>query len=175
MFDSLASNVNKPKKTKAPKKGKEIPRTTEFVRELVAFGTRITYAALADASAALGEHTVTGMSNGQRGAKVALNLPVELQPHVCNGSGKYRKGLEWDADVTLEELKALDYVRPEKIQPFVQAFLAATEAESDSLQTTEASQQVIDDLNAENDEEPFGTGIVEDGCEPLDLSDSNQE
>ena len=130
MFDQLKAKANKSKGRSTPKSSLEIPVTIEFVQALVSNKLRISYAALADASEALGEHTATNMSNGQRGAKLVLGLPSELQPHVCRGNGNYSKGQEWaDEDVDIKSLRKIDYVRPERVIEFVQAFVQAQEAD----------------------------------------------
>jgi len=128
MFDSIKNQAAKSKSRSSTRKGVEIPRTVAFVSALKENGLRISYAALADASAELGEHTPSGLSAGQRGSSLLPGLPSDLQPHVCRGNGSYAKGQEWpeapDADVA--KLRKLDYVRPERILSFVSAFIKAT-------------------------------------------------
>jgi hypothetical protein len=128
MFDSIKNQAAKSKSRSSTRKSVEIPRTVAFVGALKQNGLRISYAALADASAELGEHTPSGLSAGQRGSSLLPGLPVELQPHVCRANGSYAKGQEWpevpEADV--KALRKLDYVRPERISSFVQAFIKAT-------------------------------------------------
>ena len=129
MFDNLAKNVSKANKRVA-KSGVEIPRTVGFLQALVANNPpyRLSYAALATAAEALGEHTATGMSAGQRGAALLAGIPGDLQQHICNAKGGYRKGIEWDdaPNADVKALKKRGYVRPENVGPFVQAFIAST-------------------------------------------------
>jgi hypothetical protein len=143
MFDNLKKTVSKSNK-RARKSGVEIPRTVAFVQELRKNDLRLSYAALADAAEALGEHTATGMSAGQRGAALLAGIPGDLQPSICNASGGYRKGIEWDdaPDADPKALKKLGYVRPEAVQPFVQAFIKATAEPSEEPSTEEQEVEV---------------------------------
>lgn len=126
MFDKLKNKTVKPSKQKARTSTVEIPRTQAFVEALVSGKLRLSYAALADASEALGEHEASGLSAGQRGSAILRNLPIELQPHICRGNGKYAKGTEWDTEIPAD-LKDRSFVRPEKVHEFVAAFEKATE------------------------------------------------
>lgn len=152
MFDKLRLKANKSKGRSTPKSKLEIPVTTAFVQALVSNKLRISYAALADASEALGEHTATGMSSGQRGAKLVLGLPQELQPHVCRGNGSYMKGQEWDVDVDVKTLRKIDYVRPERVIEFVQAFVNAQEAEADKADADEDEADATDEPSEDENE-----------------------
>lgn len=138
MFGNLVNNVSKTRQT-ARKSGIEIPQTVEFVRALKAHNLRISYAALADAAEALGEHTATNMSAGQRGSRLLGGIPGDLQPHVCNASGGYSKGIEWaDApNADPKVLRKLGYVRPEGLAPFITAFQKAQEQAEASAEPTE--------------------------------------
>ena len=160
MFDSLKSKAAKSKGRSTPKSKLEIPVTTEFVQALKNNNLRISYAALADASETLGEHTATGMSSGQRGAKLVLGLPQELQPHVCRGNGSYQKGQEWDVDADVKTLRKIDYVRPERVDEFVQAFIASKEEAETPADEPEATE-----VPASNGEEQ---GLGDDSTESTD-------
>lgn len=151
MFDKLKAKASKSKGRSTPNSKLEIPVTTEFVQALKSNKLRISYAALADASEALGEHTATGMSSGQRGAKLVLGLPQELQPHVCRGNGSYQKGQEWDVDADVKTLRKIDYVRPERVIEFVQAFIASKEAAEDSADEDEPEATVADEPSEDED------------------------
>lgn len=146
MFDNLKNNVSKSNK-RSRRSGVEIPRTVQFVRELAKNKLRLSYAALADAAEALGEHTATNMSAGQRGSRLLSGIPGDLQPHICNGAGGYSKGIEWEdaPDADVKALRKLGYVRPEAVQQFVQAFIKATSEED------ETSEDAAD--NADTSEE----------------------
>ncbi len=140
MFDSIKNQAAKSKSRSSSRKSVEIPRTVEFVGALKANGLRISYAALADASAELGEHTPSGLSAGQRGSSLLPGLPNDLQPHVCRANGSYAKGQEWpeapEADIA--KLRKIDYVRPERVLSFVSAFIKATaepEVEAPEVET----------------------------------------
>lgn len=142
MFDSIKDKAAKSKTRGSTRKGVEIPRTVAFVGALKENGLRISYAALADASAELGEHTPTGLSAGQRGSSLLPGLPSELQPHVCRGNGSYAKGQEWPEapEADIKALRKLDYVRPERVSGFVQAFIKATATPEPEVETPEAPE-----------------------------------
>ena len=150
MFDSIKSQASRSKG--APKRSNvERPRTVAFVGAIRDNGLRLSYAALADASEALGEHKATGMSAGQRGAKLLGSLPIEMQPYICNGAGGYRKGMEWDGvEVDIKTLRKRDHVRPEAVHKFVQAFIKAT-ASDESVTETDDADDRIDELDDAQD------------------------
>jgi hypothetical protein len=152
MFDSIKNQAAKSKSRSSTRKGVEIPRTVAFVSALKENGLRISYAALADASAELGEHTPSGLSAGQRGSSLLPGLPVTLQPNVCRANGSYAKGQEWPEapDADIKALRKLDYVRPERILSFVSAFIKATaepEVETAEPETPEAPEESADDVD----------------------------
>lgn len=156
MFDSIKNQAAKSKSRSSTRKGVEIPRTVAFVSALKENGLRISYAALADASAELGEHTPSGLSAGQRGSSLLPGLPVTLQPFVCRANGSYAKGQEWPeapaADI--KALRKLDYVRPERILSFVSAFVSATEEatqENDVPTGLESADDPSDDPSETDD------------------------
>lgn len=151
MFDNLIKTVSKPNK-RSRKSGVEIPRTVSFLQALLANKVdgksapiRISYAALATAAEALGEHEATNMSAGQRGSALLSGVPGSLQPRVCNAKGGYSKGIEWDdaPDADVKSLRKEAYLRPENVGPFVQAFIAATTPAEESTETVapEATQE----------------------------------
>ena len=150
MFSDLTKKVSKPSKRARKSSGVEIPRTIAFVRALAGDNLRLSYAALADASELLGEHTATGMSAGQRGSALCRNgIPGDLQPNICNASGSYAKGMEWDEapDANVKELRKLGHVRPENVEPFVQAFINATAKTPETVAPDEAidADEIEDD------------------------------
>ena len=155
MFSDLTGKVSKPNKRARKASGLEIPRTIAFVRELQNGKLRLSYAALADASELLGEHTATGMSAGQRGSAICRNgIPGDLQPNICNASGGYAKGMEWDdaPDADVKSLRKLGHVRPENVAPFVQAFIDATAKPAETVAPEGDTDEVIeteDDDSAE--------------------------
>lgn len=148
MFSDLTKKVSKPSKRARKSSGPEIPRTIAFVRALQVDNLRLSYAALADASELLGEHTATGMSAGQRGSALCRgSIPGDLQPNICNATGSYAKGMEWDEapDANVKELRKLGHVRPENVEPFVQAFINATAKPSDAVAPEGDEDEVIAD------------------------------
>jgi hypothetical protein len=159
MFDKLKSKASKASKRNTSRPKQELTRTTQFVQCLVTEKLRITYAALADASAQLGEHTPSGLSAGQRGSKLVQSLPIELQPHVCRGNGSYAKGTEWDTDVP-NDLRSRGYVRPEAILDYVQAFEDATSESNDS--------EIIEDADDDIDPTDADIAAIEDADEAFD-------
>jgi hypothetical protein len=145
MFDKIKELANKPSTKAKTKTSLNIPRTTAFVQEMANAGLRVTYAALADASQQLGEHTPSGLSAGQRGSSIVGHLPGNLQTAVCNSQGRYnKKTIEvWERTgvEAPEGLLQREYVRPEAISTFVTAFEQAT-ADQDE---PEASDEPIVD------------------------------
>jgi hypothetical protein len=141
MFDSIKELASKVSKNASVKTLKSIPLTTSFVQELSKAGLRLTYAALADASEALGEHTPSGLSAGQRGSSIVGHLPQNLQPTICRSNGKYKKGTaEIWASKGIEAPGGLlqqEFIRPESVANFVTAFLAAAGQEAQEAETTE--------------------------------------
>ena len=172
MFEKLKSKTNKVSKSKSTSR-KEMPRTIEFVRALVSNEFRLSYAALADAAAALGEHTPTGLSAGQRGSAILKSLPAELQPHVCRGNGGYAKGQEWPDVEVPANLRSREYVRPERILSFVAAFEEATatseESETDQPEI-EPSEEELGEIAIEEVEDETDVVIRE-----LDEIQDNQD
>jgi hypothetical protein len=124
MFEKLNELTSKSTKKSAPKSALNIPSLTKFVLELAKAGHRISYGALADAGVMLGEPGTTSlnMSNGQRGAKLVLHLPAQLQPYVCQAGGGYRKGTAWEGVEVRADLRQLPFVRPEAVGAFVREF-----------------------------------------------------
>lgn len=154
MFENLKKNVVK-KTTRKPN-NKELPRTSRFVGELAKVSTRLTYAGLATAATALGEHTPSGLSAGQRGAQITKNLPAHLQPFICRSNGGYAKGTEWVVDgetVTAQAMKALDFVPPAEVMTYVGAFEAATAETVEETETeTEEPESEVEETEAEDNE-----------------------
>lgn len=129
MFENVISKANAANTKSGNRKAtREMPRTQAFVQALVDIDHRITYAALADAAEQLGEHEPSGLSAGQRGAGLVKHLPLQLQPHVCRSNGSYKADTSWDTEVP-GNLRQRNYVRPEAVGEFVQAFIAATDEE----------------------------------------------
>lgn len=146
MFESIKSKASKAKSSNGQAKTRsELPRTVGFVTALVGNNIRLSYAALAEAAELLGEHTPSGLSAGQRGASLVGQLPIELQPHVCRGNGSYQKGQDWDTDVP-SDLRKRDFIRPENVGQFVQAYISAT-----SKRATPAAEPA-EEIEAEEDE-----------------------
>ncbi len=147
MFDSIKNQAAKSKSRSSSRKSVEIPRTVAFVGALKENGLRISYAALADASAELGEHTPSGLSAGQRGSSLLPGLPNDLQPHVCRANGAYAKGQEWPEvpEADIKALRKLDYVRPERVLSFVSAFIKATAEPEVEVETPEAPETPADE------------------------------
>ena len=142
MFDSIKELASKVSKNAPKSKSKNIPLTTAFVQELAKAGLRLTYAALADASEQLGEHSPSGLSAGQRGSSIVGSLPQNLQPTICRSNGKYKKGTSeiWAGKgiEAPENLLQREFIRPESVAHFGTAFVAATnEAEATDEETTE--------------------------------------
>jgi hypothetical protein len=142
MFESVISKATQPSKSSAQAARQEMPRTEAFLQALINFEHRLTYAALADAAAALGEHTPSGLSAGQRGSALAKKLPLELQPHVCRSLGGYAKGVTWECDVP-GNLRNRAYVRPEQVLEFIQAF-EENEAQADAEAVAQPEEQPVD-------------------------------
>ena len=149
MFDHLKNSASSGKKA-AKRSNVEIPRTVAFLGALKDNNLRLSYAALADAAEALGEHTATGLSAGQRGSKLLGGIPGNLQPYICNASGGYRKGMEWSEapDVSAKALRSLGHVRPEALGPFIDAFIAATD-ETEEEVAPEAIAEPSEDESSE--------------------------
>jgi hypothetical protein len=72
------------------------------VRELASKGQRLTYGKLGELHREE-SGTETGLSNGQMGSSLVKQLPEELQPFVCQTSGRYHKkakeALNWEGAV----------------------------------------------------------------------------
>jgi len=144
MFDSIKELASKVSKNASVKKSLNIPLTTAFVQELSKAGLRLTYAALADASEALGEHTPSGLSAGQRGSSIVGHLPQNLQPTICRSNGKYKKGTaEIWASKGIEapgNLLQQEFIRPESVANFVTAFVAASTPEAEEAEEAETTE-----------------------------------
>ena len=146
MFDHLKKKTSKASKSKA--NTAEMPRTIAFLGKLVEAKIRLTYSALANAAEELGEHTATNMSVGQRGSAICKTLPLELQPHICNAKGRYAKGTTWETDVP-GDLNVRDFVGPDDVSGYVQAFVAAT------------SEKITEEITEESDSEEIEAEIAE--------------
>jgi len=148
MFENLKSLVVTPSAKVSTRKVAELPRTSAFVQQLREADLRLTYAALASAAVGLGEHEVSGMSAGQRGASLVSGLPEDLQPFVCRANGRYKKGAPVAAIAEEAGLLSKGFVRPEEIDDFVNAFITAT-----SAQESEQIDIGQDDNDEEGDED----------------------
>lgn len=153
MFENLTSSVSKTRRR--ARKSVEIPQTVAFVRALAENDTRITYAALADSAEALGEHTATPMSAGQRGSSLVKNgLPVDLQPFVCRGDGGYAKGTQWpEAGVEVKDMRDKNFIRPDHVAPYLEAFIAHQNAQGEAEVAAEAEVEALDEDTTIEDSE----------------------
>ncbi len=139
MFEKIATQVKSGSKSKT-KASRETPRTSDFLQKLVDHNLRLTYAGLAFAAEALGEHTPSGLSAGQRGAGLVRNLPTNLQPHICRSNGGYKSGTEWPNAEVPSDLSSRDHVGPDTVEPFVQAFIKATSKPVEEVQLEQPEQ-----------------------------------
>lgn len=164
MFENLQKNVGK-KSSETRRNRKELPRTVAFLSALAAHDLRLSYAALAEASEALGEHTPSGLSAGQRGSQIVKNLPERLQPLVCRSNGGYQKGTEWKVDgetITAQTMKKLDYVLPSEIHAYVEAFV---KSESPATAEPEVEPTLENDV-------PTGLESEDDPTDEIEIDES---
>lgn len=155
MFENIKA-ATPASKSKASRNKKEIPQTSAFVRALKDNNTRISYTALAIASEALGEHTPSGLSAGQRGSGICKNLPVDLQPFVCRAGGGYSKDASWPEEAnapSVDALKALDRVKKDAVLTYVEAFQKATAPENSTEESPDSSPSEDEPSEEPSDDE----------------------
>lgn len=154
MFESLKKS-SASSRSSARSEGPSLSRTNGFVRALVQNNLRITYSALATASAELGEHTPSGLSAGQRGAQLVRNLEPELQPHVCRSNGAYKKGTTWPVEVP-GDLRSREHVGPDEILAYVEVYVENEAGASDDEVDADAVIEALDDEQDEALEDASG-------------------
>ena len=162
MFDKIMSQATTGKTKKASKAKAPLPRTQAFVEALDKAGLRISYASIALASEALGERTVSGLSDGQRGSQVVAHLPIELQPNVCRANGRYKKGTTWGEREPDAELIGRGFVKPATVMTFLNTFLEATEGSTAVAETEEAVAEVADEVVEDLEFETVAEVVVEE-------------